>query len=74
MIFENYFNDILKLNPTFATFVGINKYNSLLENTLSDKYLEEYKEIIEKYLTKLKEIKKKNIYHKALKYELKIIK
>ena len=69
-MFERYFNDFLKLHPAYATFVGINKYNSELENGFSKKYEEDYKKLAKKYLAKLDRIKRKNIYHHSLKYDI----
>ena len=72
MIFNNYFNDILKLNPSFATFVGINDYNDKLEIIFSPEYINQSKKLLNKYLIIIKKIKNKNIYHYSLEYELKI--
>ena len=70
--YSTYFNDVLKLNPSFATFVGINNYNDKLEIPFSPNYINKSKKLIYKYLKIIKNIKNKNIYHYSLEYELKI--
>jgi hypothetical protein len=49
--FENYSNDLLKLNPTLKFIFGFRDKNTLshIENSLSDDYLNSIKSLIEKY-------------------------
>ena len=60
---KNYFNDIIKLNPSFGSFLGYRKYDSDYENTLSAEYRKKYKSLLHKY---------KNTNDKVLRYEVKI--
>ena len=48
---EDYFNDIIKLNPTFAFNIGIKSdyIYSHYENTYSDEYINKFKKILHKY-------------------------
>jgi uncharacterized protein (DUF885 family) len=72
-LYDKYFEEIVKLNPTFATFMGIHKYNDKFENVYSKEYISMYKKIILKYI-KLnnKELIKDstNHYARLLNYEL----
>lgn len=72
-LYDKYFKEIVKLNPTFATFMGIHKYNDKFENVYSKEYISMYKKIILKYI-KLnnKELIKDstNHYARLLNYEL----
>ncbi len=49
IIFENYYQERMKLMPLEATLAGDNRYNHLLPNDLSDSYKENYKSLFEKY-------------------------
>ena len=46
---KNYFNDIIKLNPSFGSFLGYRKYDYDYENRLSPEYLKKYKALLQKY-------------------------
>jgi uncharacterized protein (DUF885 family) len=46
---ELYFNDLLELNPSFASFLGKREYDNDYENPLSSKYGKKYNKILSKY-------------------------
>ena len=46
---ELYFNDVLELNPSFASFLGKREYDNDSENPLSSEYKKKMKKIISKY-------------------------
>ncbi len=50
---EAYFEEILELNPLYATFIGDNRYNDRLANSLSPEYLEKSRALERKYLAAL---------------------
>lgn len=52
-LFEAYFEEILELNPLYATFIGDNRYNDRLANSLSPEYLETSRALERKYLAAL---------------------
>lgn len=52
-LFEAYFEEILELNPLYATFIGDNRYNDRLANSLSPEYLETSRALDRKYLAAL---------------------
>ncbi len=60
---KNYFNDIIKLNPSFGSFLGYRKYDGDYENSLSAEYRKKYKALLQKY---------KNTKDKVLRYEVKM--
>ena len=49
-LFEAYFEEILELNPLYATFIGDDRYNDRLANSLSPEYLETSRALERKYL------------------------
>jgi len=63
-IYELYFQEILELNPSFATSIGEFRYNNKLENTLSDEYKLKHFKIISKYNKILDEIDNKKMNKK----------
>ena len=78
--FKKYFEDYMEINPLTATFIGINKYNHVYPNYLSDQVIEKNKKFYEDYLDKLYEIKddiygkisdEENYYIDVLEYRLK---
>ena len=74
-LYDKFFDDIIKLNPTFATFIGNHKYNDKYENSYSNEYLDTLKKLILKYnkLNKIELYKNNNNYYsKLLDYELKM--
>src|SRR5262245_36621922 len=48
-----YYEDILKLNPTAATFKGDNRYNDQIENPISANYRKQSISLISHYLDSL---------------------
>ena len=48
-----YFEEILELNPLYATFIGDNRFNDRLANSLSPQYMESSKALERKYLAAL---------------------
>ena len=60
---KNYFDDIIKLNPSFGSFLGYRKYDRDYENTLSQEYRKKYKALLKKY---------KNTKDKVLRYQVKM--
>ncbi|MBY6094727.1 DUF885 domain-containing protein [Ferrimonas balearica] len=50
---EQYFQDLIALNPVMATYVGVHRYNNLLANNLSDEYLKSRHELNTRYLKQL---------------------
>ena len=46
---ELYFNDLLELNPSLASFLGRREYDNDYENPLSSEYKKKMKKIISKY-------------------------
>ena len=53
---EAYFEELLELNPLYATFIGDNRFNDRLANSLSPEYQESSKAMERKYLAALLEI------------------
>ncbi|MGS0726001.1 DUF885 domain-containing protein, partial [Shewanella sp. 0m-11] len=56
LLVDNYFNDLLKLEPIYATFVGVNDYNEQFGDGLSDAYLTQRHELNTRYLKAVKKI------------------
>lgn len=52
-LFDNYYEDRLKLYPLEATNAGDNRYNDLLPNDISQSYLQELKSFYSKYKEQL---------------------
>ena len=52
ILFQQYFNDYLQLNPLFATFIGIHTYDDQLPDFYSDGYHQEEKQLYLDYLSK----------------------
>lgn len=50
---EQYFQDLIALNPVLATYVGEHRYNDRLANNLSDEYLKARHELNTGYLKRL---------------------
>ncbi|MCL1148030.1 DUF885 family protein [Shewanella sp. 10N.261.52.F9] len=53
---DNYFNDKLKLEPIYATYVGVNDYNDQFGDGLSDAYLKQRHDLNTRYLKEVKNI------------------
>ncbi len=58
---NNYWKDITRLNPLFATQNGINDYNDQLEISISQSYIIQATDLNKKYIDSLKTIDKKNL-------------
>ncbi|MEZ9236399.1 DUF885 family protein [Shewanella sp. 10N.286.52.A9] len=53
---DNYFNDVLALEPIYATYVGVNDYNDQFGGALTEEYLKQRHELNSKYLKQAKAI------------------
>ncbi|MCL1143656.1 DUF885 domain-containing protein [Shewanella gaetbuli] len=53
---DDYFNEQLKLEPIYATFVGINDYNDQFGDVLSEEYLKARHDLNAKYFSLAKKI------------------
>ena len=53
---DRYFNDMLKLEPMYATFVGVNDYNDQFGGDLTEEYLKARHELNTRYLKAVKAI------------------
>jgi len=52
-IVEEYFEEMLVLNPVYATFIGDNRYNDRLSNTIGPEYRAASRALEEKYLAQI---------------------
>jgi uncharacterized protein (DUF885 family) len=52
-LFEQYFEEYLRLNPLIATYIGDNRYNDSLPNSLSPEFRARAREMNERYLAAL---------------------
>lgn len=52
-VFEDYYEESLKLNPLNATFAGDNRYNDRLPNNITEAYRDSLKAFYSRYNTKL---------------------
>ncbi|MXR69038.1 DUF885 family protein [Shewanella sp. JBTF-M18] len=53
---DRYFKDMLKLEPMYATFVGVNDYNDQFGGDLTEEYLKARHELNSRYLKEVKAI------------------
>ncbi|RTR35926.1 DUF885 domain-containing protein [Shewanella canadensis] len=53
---DNFFKDYLKLEPIYATFVGVNDYNDQFGGDLTDEYLKARHEFNTSYLKRVEQI------------------
>lgn len=60
-MFENYFEDSLRLNPIAATFIGDHRYDDRLTNTISPQYIEEVRELEQKYLAEARKFETQSL-------------
>jgi uncharacterized protein (DUF885 family) len=60
-IFENYYEEYLKLNPLEATSIGDPRYNDLLPNTGSQEFRDQDHAFFSKYLDSLKTINREQL-------------
>lgn len=58
---HSYYEDYLKLNPATATSLGDYRYNDQLENSLSQTYRDQSKNLYTRYLDSLKRFDKKQL-------------
>jgi len=49
-LFERYFEDVLRLNPLLATYIGDHRYDDRLPNSIGAEYRAEVKALNERYL------------------------
>ena len=63
-LFDNFFMEYLTLNPIMATFIGINDYNHLYPNYLSEKEISRQKDFYTKYLKLANNFKTQNLSKK----------
>ncbi|ABZ77271.1 protein of unknown function DUF885 [Shewanella halifaxensis HAW-EB4] len=56
LLVDNYFKDLLQLEPIYATFVGVNDYNDQFGDGLSDAYLKQRHDLNTRYLKEVKKI------------------
>ena len=55
-LFERYFEDMLRLNPVMATYIGDHRYDDQLPNSIGPAYRAESKALNERYLAEVKAI------------------
>jgi uncharacterized protein (DUF885 family) len=55
-LFERYFEDILRLNPVLATYIGDHRYDDQLPNSIGPAYRAEAKALNERYLAEVQAI------------------
>jgi len=53
---DNFFNDLLKLEPIYATFVGVNDYNDQFGGALTEEYLKARHDLNSRYFSQAKSI------------------
>ncbi|WP_299572042.1 DUF885 family protein [uncultured Shewanella sp.] len=53
---DNYFKDILALEPIYATYVGVNDYNDKFGGALTEEYLKQRHELNSRYLKQAKSL------------------
>lgn len=56
-LLEEYFQDILKLYPSFGSFLGLREYDAYQENTLDPKHVRKYESMQYRYLNKFQKYK-----------------
>ena len=55
-LFERFFEELLKLNPLLATFIGDNRYNDRLPNTIGPEYVAQARALNQRYLDEIQAI------------------
>lgn len=55
-LFDRYFEDMLRLNPVMATYIGDHRYDDQLPNSIGPAYRAEAKALNERYLAEVKAI------------------
>ncbi len=56
LLVDKFFNDQLKLEPIYATFVGVNDFNDQFGDGLSDEYLTKRHNLNKRYLAEVKKL------------------
>ncbi|GAB3204211.1 uncharacterized protein (DUF885 family) [Pontibacter aydingkolensis] len=75
-VFDNYFEDRLKLFPLEATAIADNRYNDQLPNTLSLEYEEQVRQLYQKYLDQINKVdrskltEQEQVSYDIFKYEM----
>ncbi len=70
-LFEEHFERVLEMNPMRATFIGDNRYNERLANTVSPEYRAAAEAMDEEFLARLLEIDREQLdYQDRLSYDL----
>ena len=52
-LFEEYFQSTLVLNPTFATYIGDNRYNDQYVNNIGPAWREAYRSLQQEFLERI---------------------
>lgn len=77
-IFENYFEDRLKLFPLEATAIADNRYNNQLPNDIGREHQEQVRQLYQKYLDQINQIdrskltEQEQVSYDIFKYEMQI--
>jgi uncharacterized protein (DUF885 family) len=71
-LYNQYYKEILKMNPTMSTFVGFHSDNDKYENIYSKEYIDNSKSLLLKYKKLNDKVKNKDYHNKLLDYELKM--
>lgn len=58
---DQYFKDVLQLNPIYATYVGVNDYNDRFGDSLTEGYLKARHEFNTRYLKQVKAIDRNSL-------------
>ncbi|MEZ9197301.1 DUF885 family protein [Shewanella sp. 10N.286.54.B9] len=56
LLVDKFFKDLLKLEPIYATFVGVNDFNDQFGDGLSDEYLTKRHNLNKRYLAEVKKL------------------
>lgn len=60
-LFEDYFEDSLRLNPLAATFIGDHRYDDRLTNTISPEHIAQVLEIERRYLAEARKLEREQL-------------
>ena len=63
-IFDDYFEELIELFPTFATYIGDNRYNDIFPNYISEEHISKQKKLYTEYLKKISEINRETLQSK----------
>lgn len=55
-IFEGYFEDLIRLFPIYASYIGDKRYDDKFANDISEEHRNQQKELANKYLNKISEV------------------